>query len=157
MRNYKEIQKKFSGFTLVELMVVVSIIGILLAISVFSLQKSKRSGRDAKRKSDLEMIRSGIEIYRADCRVYPLTNELVFGSSLNGTEDSGSCESANEYIKEIPNDSESPSRSYSYYSLDGISYKICASLENEPLSTPSPEDLTNCNCVTNCNYVVTSP
>lgn len=157
MKNIFYLRKKINtGFTLVELLVVVSIIGVLLAISAFSLQQSKRSGRDARRKSDLELVRSGIEMYKADCGTYPLTNEIVFGSSLNGSGDRTSCAATNEYIKEIPNDNESPSKAYSYYS-SGITYKICASLENVPSVLPESGELENCNCVTACNYVVTNP
>ncbi|MCK4588676.1 prepilin-type N-terminal cleavage/methylation domain-containing protein, partial [Candidatus Woesebacteria bacterium] len=59
------------GFTLIELLVVISIIGILLALSIFGLQGARKSARDSKRKADIELIRSGIEIYKADCNVYP--------------------------------------------------------------------------------------
>ena len=53
----KLFKDKNKGFTLIELLVVISIVGILLGLSIFSLQNSKKSGRDAKRKSDLELIR----------------------------------------------------------------------------------------------------
>ena len=66
------------GFTLIELLVVISIIGILIAVSIFGLSGARESARDARRKSDLELIRSGLELYRADCNAYPTTAVLTY-------------------------------------------------------------------------------
>lgn len=166
MRNeFRDIGKD-KGFTLIELLVVVAIIGILLGISVFSLQKSKKSGRDAKRKSDLELIRSGIELYRADCKIYPLANKITSSSSLIGDGSFTSCDIDNEYISKIPSDPQDPYKSYSYITTDQNTYKICTSLEIVPTILPTEEEIANCNCSgledapdldTSCNYVVTNP
>jgi type II secretion system protein G len=138
------------GFTLIELLVVISIIGILIGLSVFGLQGARESSRDARRKSDLEMIRSGLEIYKADCDVYPTT----ISTTLIGDGSVSSCEASNTYIQTIPSDPLSPESSY-IYSSDGVSYRICATLEQ----TPSPAvDTTGCgSCTTACNYKVTNP
>ena len=61
-----------SAFSLIELLVVIAIIAILLAVSAFGLQGSRASARDAKRKSDLEAIRSALELYKSDHNYYPL-------------------------------------------------------------------------------------
>jgi len=144
------INKSKYGFTLIELLVVISIIGVLLGLSLFSLQNSKKSGRDAKRKSDLELIRSGIEIYRADCGEYPTS----LGTTLKGKYSTGSCLKDNEYINNVPVDPQEPTRTY-IYSSNGTSYKICASLEN------STGDIVTCggssNCGETCNYKVENP
>ena len=89
-----------TGFTLIELLVVISIIGILMAISLFGLQGARESSRDARRKSDLEMIRSGLEIYKSDCDIYPAT----LGTSLVGSGSPTSCSIANTYISSVPLD-----------------------------------------------------
>ena len=73
--------RKNKGFTLIELLVVISILGVLLALSVFGMQGARQSSRDGRRKADLEQIRSGLEMYRADCNAYPTT--LV--TTLKGT------------------------------------------------------------------------
>ena len=140
------------GFTLIEVLVVISIIGVLLGLSVFSLQTSKKSGRDAKRKSDLELIRSGIEMYRADCGRYPTSSELV--SPLKGHGETNSCPSDNEYINNVPEDSQDPIRTYKY-SSDGITYKICCSLENDTGASVTCGG--NSNCGETCNYRVENP
>lgn len=49
------------GFTVVELVVVVTIMGILLALGVVSFSGSQVHGRNAKRKADIEAIARGLE------------------------------------------------------------------------------------------------
>ena len=146
----KLFKNKSKGFTLIELLVVISIIGILLGLSVFSMQGSKKSGRDAKRKSDLELIRSGIEIYRADCGEYPTS----LGTTLIGDGSTDSCLTDNEYINNVPEDSQDPIRTYKY-SSDGITYKICCSLENDTGASVTCGG--NSNCGETCNYRVENP
>ena len=113
------------GFTLIELLVVISIIGILIGISLFGLQGARESSRDAKRKSDLEMIRGGLEIYKSDCDIYP----AGLGSSLVGSGSPTSCAVTNIYISAIPLDPLDPARVYIYTRLTTSTYTLCASLE----------------------------
>ena len=51
------------GFTLVELLVVVAIIGILATVVVISYSGAQMKARDAKRISDLNTINSAIQIW----------------------------------------------------------------------------------------------
>jgi len=65
------VKKYFSGFTLVELMIVLAIIAILaaLVISFFTGQIFK--GNDAKRKGDINRIKIAVEEYEKDHNCYP--------------------------------------------------------------------------------------
>jgi prepilin-type N-terminal cleavage/methylation domain-containing protein len=75
-----------SGFTLVELLVVIAIIVILISASLIGLSGSRETARDAKRKTDLEAIRSALELYKSDNNKYPsLATENTCDSSI------GSC------------------------------------------------------------------
>jgi len=140
------------AFTLIELLVVISIIGILLALSIFGLQGARESARDANRKTDIELIRSGIEIYKADCNEYPSGSSLP--SPLNGDQTSGSvCLTTQTYIAEVPTDPLDPTRRY-LYSSDGIIYELCASLED---GTGTETCGGSSNCGTTCNYKVVNP
>ncbi len=67
------------GFTLIELLVVIVIIGVLMGILLVSYQGTRVTARNGKRKADLEQIRSGLELYHADCGEYP-TGSLLFGT-----------------------------------------------------------------------------
>ena len=60
-----------SGFTLLELLVVMTIIGILAAIAVPALRDSPQRAREATLKEDLFTLRSVIDQYHGDKGSYP--------------------------------------------------------------------------------------
>jgi prepilin-type N-terminal cleavage/methylation domain-containing protein len=75
--------KKQQAFTLVELLVVVGIISILATIGLTSYSSITKQSRDAKKKGDLESLRSALELYRSDNNYYPTElNLLVTGKYL---------------------------------------------------------------------------
>src|SRR5262249_26070532 len=59
------------GFTLPELLVVVSIIGTLSTIGVVSYSSARASARDVKRVSDVKQIQSSVELYFENHSSYP--------------------------------------------------------------------------------------
>ncbi|HJX59560.1 hypothetical protein A2V61_01705 [Candidatus Woesebacteria bacterium RBG_19FT_COMBO_47_8] len=141
------------GFTLIELLVVISIVGILIGLSIFGLAGARESSRDARRKADLELVRSGIEIYRADCNTYPVaTYTTNWPAQIVGDGSSTSCAVANSYLSS-PADPNSPTRYYRYSSA-GTTYELCASLEQ---GTGSVTCGGSGDCGQACNYKVTNP
>jgi len=60
-----------SGFTLLELLVVMTIIGILAAVAVPALKSSPQRAREAALKEDLFAMRSVIDQYHGDKGNYP--------------------------------------------------------------------------------------
>lgn len=64
---------KFRGFTLIELMVVIAIIGLLATIITTSLVSSRAKSRDAKRIADIKTLQLALETYYNDNSVFPLT------------------------------------------------------------------------------------
>jgi len=111
-----------SGFTLVELIVVITIIGILAGFGFTNYATSQKRARDGKRKVDLEQIRSALEMCRTDCGSYPV-GTLVSGNNI-------SC-SGTTYMT-IPNDPKT-GQQYSYTGTAN-SYTVCATLEIEGTS-----------------------
>ncbi|KKS86715.1 MAG: Type II secretion system protein G, partial [Candidatus Gottesmanbacteria bacterium GW2011_GWB1_43_11] len=54
------------GFTLIEIMIAIGILGILTTAGYTSFLGSQKSSRDNRRKVDLETIRQALELYRLD-------------------------------------------------------------------------------------------
>ena len=68
------------AFTLIELVVVISILAILSGVLVPRVTSHLKSARDARRLADLKAVRSAIERYRLERGVYPPAN----ANTLNG-------------------------------------------------------------------------
>ncbi len=60
-KSYKH--QAVSGFTLVELLVAVGIIGVLASVSVVSVNSVRAKGRDAKRVSEVKQMQTALEAY----------------------------------------------------------------------------------------------
>jgi len=145
----------YPGFSLIELLVVISIIGMLLALSLFGISNSREIARDANRKADLELIRGGLEIYKADCNDYP--SNITKGLPLNGDGTPAStCLVANEYISKIPKDPIDPARLYRYSRLTTTKYEICTALEKGSGSVTCA-GYSDCGTGVDCNYKITNP
>ena len=59
------------GFTIVELMIVIVIIGILVSITSIAYRETQKNARNEKRKTDVAMLTGALEDYRADKGDYP--------------------------------------------------------------------------------------
>jgi len=64
-------QKKEKGFTLVELLIVIAIIGILAAIAIPQFAKYRAKAYNSAALSDLKNARTAVEAYYADNQQYP--------------------------------------------------------------------------------------
>jgi len=142
---------KKNGFTLVELLVAMTVMVVLMAIGLASYQGARKVARDAKRKADLEQIRSALEIYRTDCKTYPAT--VTQGSSLTGAE--ASC-TGNTYMEVVPQD---PGACSYYYARSSVNaYNLCTSLETGGVAVdPHCGAPANCGAACICNYGVINP
>lgn len=63
------------GFTLIEIMVVVVILGILAAIAVPRIMDRPDVARVTKAKQDIRVIESALQLYRLDNFQYPTTEQ----------------------------------------------------------------------------------
>jgi len=142
-------KKKTSGFTMIELIVVIAILGLLSTIGLVSFRTAQIKGRDTQRKSDLAQIQKALEIYYNDYGYYPTDDYPASGSFVDtkGT----------LYIKEIPQD---PKFDAYPYSSDGTFYILYARLENNQdpcFESGFCKDYGLACGDGNCNYAVASP
>lgn len=68
-------RQRTRGFTLIEIMVVVVILGILAAIVVPRVMDRPDDARLAKVRSDIRALESALNLYRLDNFVYPSTSQ----------------------------------------------------------------------------------
>lgn len=78
MKNLKK-----NGFTLIELIVVVTIIAVLTVIGIINYSGTNRKARDNRRITDLEMIRNALELYRqGNGNTYPYDIDSLRGEYM---------------------------------------------------------------------------
>jgi prepilin-type N-terminal cleavage/methylation domain-containing protein len=91
--NMSQLMKKVAkGFTLIELMIVVAIIGILAAIAIPKFADLVTKSKEASIKGSLGTIRSAVSIYYSDQEgVYPASGSLAIALT-----------SGSRYLQEMP-------------------------------------------------------
>jgi len=137
------------GFTMIELIVVIAILGLLSTVGLVSFRTAQIKGRDAQRKNDLSQIQKALELYSNDHQSYP--------DSLPAAGSSWQDENKTLYMKEIPED---PKFGAYPYSSDGSFYLLYARLENEEdpcFDKGLCKDYGLACGEENCNYAVASP
>lgn len=67
--------RRAAGFTLIEVMVVVVILGILAAIIVPKIMSRPEQARIVKVKQDILAIQSALDLYKLDNSTYPTTDQ----------------------------------------------------------------------------------
>ncbi|MBU0727688.1 prepilin-type N-terminal cleavage/methylation domain-containing protein [Patescibacteria group bacterium] len=111
-------RKNNKGFSLVELLVVVTIIAILSVTAYMALGGQTVKAKNSKRLQDLSTIQSALEVYFIEFSEYPSTTPLTSGSAAG--------EIPRKYLSEVPVDPEGPNY---YYWTDGATYILGASLQ----------------------------
>jgi uncharacterized protein (TIGR02145 family)/prepilin-type N-terminal cleavage/methylation domain-containing protein len=76
----KKLSNNKSAFTLVETLVVITIIGILTSLPMVAIQNSREGARNAKRIADAKQMQIALELYYHDNGLYP--SSLNPGESL---------------------------------------------------------------------------
>ncbi|PTQ88280.1 type II secretion system major pseudopilin GspG [Agitococcus lubricus] len=95
-------QASMKGFTLIEVMVVVVILGILAAVIVPSVVGKDEQARRTLAQTSLSNVANALEMYRLDNHKYPTTQEGL--EALVNKPASAKSFPPGGYLKSIPND-----------------------------------------------------
>lgn len=105
MNAYRARRRRQGGFTLIEIMVVVVILGILAAVVVPRIMDRPDEARVTKAKQDVRVLESSLALYKLDNFNYPSTQQ---GLDALVNKPSGDPEPKNYknggYIKSLPKD-----------------------------------------------------
>ena len=71
----KIVSKKLSGFSLIEILVVLMIIGLLTAVVAINVLPSQDRARADKALADIRIYEQALELYRLDMFSYPTSDE----------------------------------------------------------------------------------
>ena len=122
-----------NGFTIIELLVAIVVIGILVTITVVSYNGIQQRSRDSERASEVAQIKIAIEKYHADNSAYPpACSGVNVGCSVTDLSPYIS-----SYLSAIPHDPKNPlnsSTDYNYIraSVAEDSYAILVTYEAKP-------------------------
>lgn len=118
------------GFTLLEILIVIAIIGILVSIGVASYSTAQAKARDSRRRSDMKAAQAAVEQYYADS-----TN----ASYPNGTP----CPITATYLPGgLPSDPKNVAPYVYSFACSTTTYCFCSSLEQSGAN----------NADSTCNY-----
>ena len=128
--------KKNKGFTLFELLVSISIIGILTALASVAFSGAQKKARDARRMQDVKLVQTAAEQYYSQNNYqYPLNSEDAI-PWMGGTQEILSV------FPTDPKDSLEDGYIYNYNRLTPDTFCMCALMENTSNSNASDDNCT---------------
>lgn len=77
-------RKNEKGFTIIELLIVIVVIGILAALVITTFAGVQRRARNTERETDIKALHSQLEAYYAQQGYYPTLAQVVDGTTLAG-------------------------------------------------------------------------
>lgn len=132
-RHRKNVLKRYFGFTLSELLIVMAIIGILMSITLVGYNSYRAKARDSQRKTDLSSVEAGMESYYTVNKQYP-DGGCPYSSppfDVTGFTTANSCLNQLKYLSATYTDPKNVDPFQYRYKRDAATkYEISAALEN---------------------------
>ena len=125
VRRIKKKKPKKNGFTLVELMVVIVIIGLLGTVVVINVLPSLDRANDTKARTDIATLEQALEMYRLDNMAYPAPGDglQALVSAPAGLAQPQRYRQGG-YIRNLPNDPWGRPYQYQVPGRDGSSFDV---------------------------------
>ena len=130
--------RNFVGFTLIELMLVIVIIGVLAAMVVPRLAGRTEQAKIARTKADIAAIGLALDLYELDLGQYPSDNNL--DALVNKPSDGGDHWKGPYLKKGIPKDPWGQPYTYKREQSGGRDYQLSS---YGPDGKPGSDDITN--------------
>jgi type IV pilus assembly protein PilA len=129
---------KQKGFTLIELIVVITIIVVISTLAIISYGSVNKRARDGRRTSDLQKIAIALEMARQIGNTYPASSATLVSAG---------------YLAAWPVDPKG--YTYLYTVPTNYTYNLKAYMEDLGSTNIAPSG--NCAAPGNCNYQITNP
>lgn len=117
---------KKSGFTLVEILIVVVILGILAAIVIPQFTDASTDAKTSSLCADLQTVRSQIELYKIQHNDIPPTDAASFEAQMTAKTDVDGAVGTDygPYLREIPVEPFTDDNTVSAAGADGWNYVV---------------------------------
>jgi general secretion pathway protein G len=122
--NEVSMRQRQSGFTLVEIMVVVVILAVLGALVVPKLIENVDRARVARAQSDIRAIQTALDLYRLDNFKYPTTEQGLQALVKQPNDPSITNYRAEGYLPAVPKDPWNNPYQYASPGADGKPYEV---------------------------------
>lgn len=126
------------GFTLIEILIVVGIIGLLASVVLSGLGSVRSRGRDARRAADLRQVQQGLELFYTRYQEYPETSSWGQLETKLRTASIGITNISNDPLCSGSSSCD-VDENYQYFAANGEEYVLQALLEDKdsPLKNDS--------------------
>ena len=120
------------GFTIIELLVVLAIIGLMTALGFALFSEARAKSRDAKREKDIKVLQDALAIYVTNAGTYPVTSSGEI--YLTGSDAVSVTLVSSGAIQAIATDPQNTGNfRYRYVSADGFTYTLAYYLETNSI------------------------
>jgi len=132
--------KNKKGFTLIEMLIVITIIAVLASLILVGMGGARARSRDSRRIADLHNVMNALELYYSLNGTYPIRTS---NSASAWDEFAGDLISADIGVSRIPKDPLNTGRYYYRYGANdlGTDYVLGASLEQDNVALEDDIDL----------------